>query len=127
MSNTLQNQGHANRRPAVCRKPPPSDCPFGELILETISLTFELHWIWNLRGTWSLVPIDSFVIGRMDATVNRGRIDANNFDVDTVNPFGITIDSDPGPFICILFVQVTTPQGCQYAAVASIEIPANPQ
>jgi hypothetical protein len=126
VSNALTGKGAANRRPAVCKYRPPPNCPFGELILETISLHFELHWIWNLLAAWTVLPLDPFQVGTAHLTVNRGVLSDNDFDVNTTVPFGITVDSDPGPFACVLFCSVKTPAGCEYAAAASIVIPAAP-
>jgi hypothetical protein len=126
MGNALQNKGHANRRPIVCKKSLPTDCPVGEIVLETIERVNGDPCLWTLQGHWLIPGVTVSQSGELTVDVSIGTTGESGQTVTTELPFLIHVTDIPAGSTCVLFAVVKTTDGCEYAAVEVISFPALP-
>lgn len=126
MGNALQNKGHANRRPAVCKKSVPTNCPLGEIVLESLFIEANFPSNWTLQGHWLTPNTDATLNAEAVLTSTTGTPEQPTIPITNQTPFTFIIDSPSPGVLCVVMIEARTPDGCLYRGTTSIFFPNPP-
>jgi len=110
----------------VCKKAPPTDCPFGEIVAETIAINPVLPNDWLVRGQWLIPGLEQVLTGTLTAICVNGVPTELTQAVDSATPFQVTVVGLAPGKVAILYLGIKSDQNCDYLKVASAFIPLPP-